>query len=110
LVESSFRRFHGVGKVKQMKITRLYNGGKLYEYDSGDKSWFLNGFLHRTDGPAIEFANGDKFWFLNDNLHREDGPAIEWGSGQKEWLINGKLIPCKTQEQFERLMRLKAFW
>ena len=32
----------------------------------GDKSWWLNGKLHREDGPAIEWANGSKAWFLND--------------------------------------------
>ena len=24
------------------------------------------------------WANGDKSWYLNGKLHREDGPAIEW--------------------------------
>ena len=23
-------------------------------YDNGDKEWYLNGKLHREDGPAIE--------------------------------------------------------
>jgi hypothetical protein len=40
--------------------------------------WFLNGKLHREDGPAVEWTNGSKSWYLNGNLHREDGPAIEW--------------------------------
>ena len=48
---------------------------------NGDKFWYLNGKLHREDGPAIEHANGDKFWCLNDKLHREDGPAIELADG-----------------------------
>lgn len=34
-------------------------------YNSGDKYWYLNGKLHRLDGPAVEFANGDKHWYLN---------------------------------------------
>ena len=25
-------------------------------YPNGDKSWYLNGKLHREDGPAIEYA------------------------------------------------------
>jgi len=30
------------------------------------KKWYLNGKLHREDGPAIEFSNGNKEWWLND--------------------------------------------
>ena len=60
-------------------------------YPDGDKEWFLNGKLHREDGPAIECANGHKEWFLNGNFHREDGPAVEWANGTKQWYLNGKL-------------------
>ena len=51
----------------------------------GDKHWYLNGKLHREDGPAVEYANGDKVWYLNGKLHREDGPAREWVNGNKKW-------------------------
>ena len=27
--------------------------------------WFLNGLLHREDGPAYVDANGSKVWYLN---------------------------------------------
>ena len=50
-------------------------------YDNGTKKWYLNGQLHRTDGPAIEWADGSKFWYLNGKRHREDGPAIEYARG-----------------------------
>jgi hypothetical protein len=43
-----------------MKIIDLGNGAECKIYDNGDKCWYLNGKLHRTDGPAIEYANGDK--------------------------------------------------
>jgi len=55
----------------------------------GSKEWYLNGKLHREDGPAIEYADGTKTWYLNDQLHREDGPAIEWADGTKSWFLNG---------------------
>jgi hypothetical protein len=91
------------------KITKLPNDGTLREID-GVKCWHLNGHLHRTDGPAIEYPDGHKQWWVNGKWHREDGPAIEWADGNKSWYLNDKQIPCKTQEEFERLMRLKAFW
>ena len=58
--------------------------------ENGTKEWFLNGELHREDGPAIERSNGDKWWYLNGELHREDGPAVEDPNGYKAWYLNGK--------------------
>ena len=46
----------------------------LDEYDN--KEWYVNGKLHRSDGPAVESNNGDKWWYKEGYLHREDGPAV----------------------------------
>ena len=62
----------------------------------GSKSWYLNGQLHREDGPAIERFDGSKYWYLNGELHREDGPAIEPSNGFKFWFLNGKRL---TEQQ-----------
>jgi hypothetical protein len=51
----------------------------------GDREWFLNHQLHRTDGPACEWANGSKFWYIDGLLHRTDGPAIEYSTGGRSW-------------------------
>ena len=61
-------------------------------YPEGYKAWYLNGKIHREDGPAMEWANGDKSWYLNGILHREDGTAIECSNGEKCWWINGKQL------------------
>ena len=34
--------------------------------------------------------NGTVRYYLNGRLHRTDGPAIERADGYKEWYINGK--------------------
>ena len=80
-----------------------YINGKLHREDgpaiertNGTKQWYINGKLHREDGPAIEYANGDKYWYLNGKRHREDGPAIE-EFGTKFWYINGEEL---TEEEF----------
>ena len=65
----------------------------------GDKHWWLNGKLHRVDGPAVEHVNGTKEWHLNGKLHRPDGPAIECGKGKKQWWLNGWY--CKPIEVFK---------
>jgi hypothetical protein len=36
--------------------------------DGETEMWYLNGELHRVDGPACEYANGYKQWWLNDQL------------------------------------------
>ena len=72
-------------------------------YENGNREWWQNGQLHRTDGPAIENANGNRSWFQqwwqNDKRHRLDGPAVEYANGHKEWWIEGKQL---TQEEFNK--------
>jgi len=76
--------------------TEWYLNGELHREDgpaveeaNGYKAWYINGDLHRTDGPAFERPDGYKAWFLNDKRHRTDGPAVQWVDGTKEWYING---------------------
>ena len=54
--------------------------------------WYLNGRLHRVDGPAVEYANGDKLWHLNGKRHRVDGPAVEYANGNEGWYLNGRQV------------------
>jgi len=70
------------------------------EWANGDKYWYLDGKLHREDGPAVEYADGTKWWYLDGKRHREDGPAIERANGPKSWWLNGKLV---TEEEHKRL-------
>ena len=79
-----------------IKFTRFIKGEPSQEkeirfYSSGNKYLFLNGKLHREDGPAIEYSDGAKSWYLNGNLHREDGPARMWSDGTKDFYLNGNL-------------------
>ena len=78
-------------------------------YIDGTKRWYLSGFLHREDGPAIEYSNGTKFWWINDKLHREDGPAVEYSNGDKYWYYHGKHINCKDNEEFLRMVKMIVF-
>ena len=45
------------------------------------------------------YEDGAKFWYLNGQLHREDGPAIEYADGDKIWYINGRRL---TKEEFNK--------
>ena len=52
------------------------------------EEWYKNGLLHREDGPAITL-NGRKEWYKNGLLHRDDGPAITLTNGREEWYKYG---------------------
>ena len=51
--------------------------------------WYLNGRVHRENGPAAIFADGRKEWRKNGRLHRENGPAVKYPDGRNEWWENG---------------------
>lgn len=59
--------------------------------ERGNQRWYLNGKLHREDGPAIEYCNnGDKYWLIEGRPHRTDGPATVWSDGSYIWSVNGE--------------------
>jgi hypothetical protein len=60
--------------------------------EAGNKCHWLNGRVHRTDGPAIENSSGDRGWKLNGEWHREDGPAVEYINGTVAWYLNHELL------------------
>ena len=84
--------------------------GPAVIFKDGTKNWYQNGLCHRIDGPAIEWNSGRKEWYQNGLLHRVDGPAREFTNGDKYWYYEGKFIDCKSQEEFERYIKLKLFW
>jgi hypothetical protein len=97
-------------KIDEEGTKRWYLNGKLHredgpaiEYANGAKEWWLNGKLHREDGPAVEYADGTKMWYINGKLHREDGPAIEYNDSGKEWYLNS--IEYTKQEYYRELVQ-----
>jgi hypothetical protein len=84
--------------------------GPAIEHANGYKAWYWHGEYHREDGPAIEHANGYKAWYWHGKLHREDGPAIEHANGYKAWFYHRQRIDCQSNQEFLRLVKLKAFW
>ena len=46
------------------------------------------------------YDNGNKSWWLNGKLHREDGPAYEGDDGYKQWWLNGKWM---AEEEHKKL-------
>jgi hypothetical protein len=91
-------------KIDEYGTKRWYLNGKLHREDgpaiegSDGSKWYINDKLHREDGPVIEYANGTTCWYLDGKLHRENGPAIESANGDKLWYLNGKNL---TEEEFK---------
>ena len=57
----------------------------------GSRWWYINGELHREDGPAIEYPDGTEEWYQDGKQHRLDGPAVVKLDGSNEWYQNGLL-------------------
>ena len=79
----------------------------------GDKRYYLNGLLHKEDGPAVEWSTGIKVWYKNGKLHREDGPAVEYINGDKFWWLNGKFYGnyCNfTNESWIKFVKTLIFY
>ena len=57
-------------------------------YVSGSKYWYLNGKLHREDGPAIEYADGSKFWYLDGKRYSE----ADWKKAVNPDSCDGKTV------------------
>lgn len=65
-------------------------GDVCVTFRDGTRAWYLDGKLHRTDGPAVETPRGFREWYRNGVRHRDDGPAMEWPDGRRQWIVNGE--------------------
>jgi|SRR5579859_2584443 len=101
----------GVG-TKRWRLNNLLHrlDGPAIEGAIGDKFWYVHGQIHRENGPAVELVSGTNFWLFDGQYHRLDGPAMEWSDGRKSWWYQGKRISCSSQEEFEKLIKLKWLW
>jgi hypothetical protein len=51
------------------------------------KSWYIDGRLHRIDGPAIEYANGEtRYWINGNHIPQLDNKCI-YGKEKLEKLL-----------------------
>ena len=89
-------------------------------YCSYSHYYDCNGNSHREDGPAVD--NYDiTIYFKHGKKHRLDGPAYcnyqedlfypNKINTIEEWWYEGIWIEnCENLEQFQRIIKLKAFW
>jgi hypothetical protein len=107
------RLFNSIGFLSKI-IESFYLNNKdiieIIEYQCA-KVWYKNNLIHRdNDLPAIEFFDGDKEYWEDQKMHRIKGPAIEYKSSNCfAWFYEGKVIDCSSQEEFERILKLRLF-
>jgi hypothetical protein len=87
-----------------MRFIKSENGTKfVYK----DKAMTI---LHNETGPAIAHANGDVEYYLDGKLHRTDGPAISWcvdkSNTHLEWWVDGVHITADKLEEAAQAYRL----
>ena len=53
-----------------------------------------------TTGPYHETReDGAQAWYLDGKLHREDGPAVIYPNGHQEFWVKGRQISPKSSER-----------
>jgi hypothetical protein len=57
-------------------------GKVLAVWPNGNRTWLLDGKLHRTNGPAIEGPNAPRCWGLNGVKMPED----QWELEKEYWI------------------------
>jgi hypothetical protein len=62
---------------------------EIIEFSNGDKIWFLDGKISRTDGPAVVRTDGTNIWYLNGVLHRTDGPSDDRPDAETRFHLYG---------------------
>lgn len=75
-------------------------GGRIIEYDD---VWI------KENDHIVTYCK-----LINDKYvsHRIDGPAHEYKTCYtlNTWYYRGKRIDCKSQKEFEKILKLKIFW
>lgn len=76
-----------------------YVDGKIHRddgpasiWDDGGEAWYRKGLRHRDGGPAICRPDGSKTWYQNGLRHREDGPAVSNSDGSEMFFLHGEII------------------
>jgi len=89
--------FSGICQINQ-DIMHYLNGklhredGPAVEEANGNKKWYQHHQLHRIDGTACEYNDNTELWYKDDKLHREDGgPDVTYPNGYQSWYVNNSL-------------------
>ena len=74
----------------------------MRSFPDGSQAWYLNGRLHREDGPAVINSNYQA-WYFRGQLHRADGPAYIQFDGFQSWFLRG--VQVSAWEVFNKMTK-----
>ena len=100
--------------------TLITKNGRHNYQETDTKTLITKNGRHNYQEIVHEQSWGTRYWILsyttNDPMdrheffHREDGPAIENKDGSRFWWYEGEYVECSSQQEFEKMLKLKAFW
>lgn len=77
-----------------MKFDNIDSDRYKIIYDDGAQAWFYQDLYHRLNGPAVI-----EMIMINQKLQVNC-----------KWYYYGTEINCSSQEEFEKILKLKIFW
>jgi len=97
------------------EIPDLFTGIVRYNtgFDYSVTTYYLNGAVHRVDGPSIIVTNSDgspgsESWRNKGLLHRVGGPAYHMFDHHKEWYIGGNKVTELEHDLLVDVMKLRG--
>jgi hypothetical protein len=112
------------GKYK-IRLSKMVNMWHILDIAQGEIIYVNEeGVLHNEKEYSLRFALSkrlNKYWYENGILHKLDGPAYididNMALGLKmplnygmHWYYENELMSCNSQEDFERILKMKSFW
>ena len=73
-----------------------------------EKHYYINGILHREDGPAVEYPDGTKYWYKNGKVHRFGGTAVIMPGDAESYWIDDKQVTKEQHDFLYSIMKLKG--
>jgi len=74
----------------------------MIEYKYVDRT--SSGSITRKGFEVILTDKGDREWYLDGQLHREDGPAIESGLSKNLWYLHGARLYEPQIKQLKHIL------
>lgn len=81
--------------MSNIKTYTAPDGSIITKLDNRATTYRKYGRYHREDGPAY-YSSWGEVWWLNGNIHRIDGPARKLRGSDHEYFIKGVMVPPFT--------------
>lgn len=104
-----YDKFYIVSKKQYKKYKKLHKNKKYFEFEISrlnDK-----GIYHHETLLSYYVFKCDliiKMFYVNGQLHKEDGPAYQYGN-RFNYYLNGRLLSVNTDKELKHYIKMKVF-